>query len=247
MDRLIYTAMTGARMLTQRQDTVAHNLANANTNGYRAETAAFRAVPVQGPGASSRVAAVETTTGADFRPGSLMQTGNPLDVAVNGKGFFAVQATDGTEAYTRDGQFQLSPEGALQTRAGFAVLGDGGPISIPANHEVLIARDGTITAIPSSTGRQNAVTVGRLKVVNPDERSLVRGADGLFRTRDGEPADADPAAMVASGAVEASNVNVVETLVEMIAVARQFEAQMRLLQSAENNARSASQLLSINT
>ncbi len=244
MDRLIYTAMTGARMLAQRQDTVAHNLANATTNGYRAETTAFRAVPVYGPGEASRVAAVETTTGADFRHGTLHNTGNPLDVAINGKGFFAVQTADGNESYTRDGQFQLSAEGNLQTRTGLTVLGEGGPITIPPDNEIVVGRDGTISAVPSGAGRQNAQVVGRLKTVNPEERDLVRGGDGLFRLRNGEQADPDPAVVVAHGAIESSNVNVVEALVEMIAVARHFETQMRLLQNAETNARTASQVLS---
>ena len=243
MDRLIYTAMSGAKMLTQRQDSIANNLANATTTGFRAETTTFRAVPVNGPGEPTRVASIETTTGADFRPGPISQTGNPLDVAINGQGFFAVQATDGTEAYTRDGQFQLSAEGALQTRSGLAVVGEGGPITIPPDHNVLIARDGSISAIPT-TGRPNVVAVGRLKLVKPDESQLQRSGDGLFRLKGGGEADPDPAVPVAAGAIEASNVNAVEALVGMIAVARQFETQMRLLQSADQNAREATRLFS---
>lgn len=232
-------------MLTQRQESISHNLANASTNGYRAETTAFRAVPVQGAGGGTRVPAVETTTGADFRSGPLVHTGSPLDVAINGKGFFAVQATDGAEAYTRDGQFQLSAEGTLVTKSGLPVIGEGGPLAIPPGHEVLVARDGTVTATPAGAGRQNPVAVGRLKLVNPDESTMSRRADGLFGFRDGV-ADADPAVQVSTGSVEGSNVNVVEALVEMIAVARHFETQMKLLSHAEQNARSASQLLSIN-
>ncbi|MFM9885920.1 MAG: flagellar basal-body rod protein FlgF [Burkholderiales bacterium] len=244
MDKLIYTAMTGARMLAQRQESIAHNLANANTNGYRAQTTAFRATPVNGPGVASRVAAVETSTGSDFRPGPLLQTGNPFDVAISGSGFFAVQAPDGSEAYTRDGQMELSPEGNLVSKKGHPLIGEGGPLTIPANHEVMIGRDGTISAVPAGAGKQNSVTVGRLKLVNPDEKSLVRGGDGLFRVPGGE-ADADPAVTVSSGSVEASNVNVVEALVDMISVARHFETQMKLMSSAEQNARAATQLLSI--
>ena len=245
MDRLIYTAMVGTRALVHRHETIAQNLANASTNGYRAQTALIHSAPGASPDGASRVAPVETATGTDFRPGPVLQTGNPLDVAITGSGFFAVQGVDGTEAYTRDGQMELSPEGNLVTKRGQTVLGEGGPIAIPPNHEVLVGRDGTISAAPAGAGRQNAVNVGRLKLVNPDEQNLVRGSDGLFRLRNGE-ASSDPNVVVATGAVEASNVNVIEALVDMIEVARSFETQMKLLSNAEQNERAASQLLSFN-
>ena len=245
MDRFIYTAMAGAKMLTQRHETVAHNLANASTNGFRAEITAFRAVPVVGPGSDTRVASVETTTGADFSPGSISQTGNPLDVAINGSGFFAVQSRDGTEAYTRDGAFTLSEDGTLQTRSGLVVVGDSGPLLIPPNHRVLFARDGTLSASPEGAGGQSLLQVGRLKLVNPDPNGLRRGSDGLFRQGNGEAAAADPAVNVAAGALESSNVNVVESMISMISIARQFETQMKLLSTAEQNARAANQLFSI--
>jgi flagellar basal-body rod protein FlgF len=245
LDRLIYTAMVGTRALIHRHETITQNLANASTNGYRAQTALLHSAPGGSPDGASRTAPVETSTGTDFRPGPVLQTGNPLDVAITGSGFFAVQAADGTEAYTRDGQMELSPEGNLVTKRGQTVVGEGGPIAVPANHEVLVGRDGTISAVPAGAGRQNAVSVGRLKLVNPDENSLSRGGDGLFRVRGGE-ADADPNVVVTPGAVEASNVNVIEALVDMIAVARSFETQMKLMSNAEQNERAASQLLSFN-
>jgi flagellar basal-body rod protein FlgF len=245
LDRLIYTAMVGTRALVHRHETIAQNLANANTNGYRAQTALIHSAPGGSPDGASRVAPVETSTGTDFRSGPVLQTSNPLDVAITGPGFFAVQAADGTEAYTRDGQMEVSPEGNLVTKRGQTVMGEGGPIAIPPNHEVIVARDGTISAVPAGAGRQNAQAVGRLKLVNPEEKSLLRGNDGLFRTRGGE-ADADPSVVVAPGAVEASNVNVIEALVDMIAVARSFETQMKLISNAEQNERAASQLLSFN-
>lgn len=246
MDRLIYTAMTGAKMLTQRHETVAHNLANVSTNGFRAELTAFRAVPVVGPGTDTRVASVETTTGADFTPGPITQTGNALDAAINGRGFFVVQTPDGEEAYTRDGAFKVSEDGTLQTRTGLPVMGDGGPLQIPAGTQPSIGRDGTVSAIPEGQGRQNAVQVGRLKLVNPEESGLVRGADGLFRSGNGEPAAADPAVVVAPSALEGSNVNAVESLIGMISIARQFEMQMKLLSNADQNSRTANQILSVN-
>jgi flagellar basal-body rod protein FlgF len=244
MDRLIYTAMTGANMLTQRQDTIAHNLANVGTTGFRAELAAFRDVPVIGPGAPTRVSSVETTTGSDFTPGGLEKTGNPLNAAVDGRGFFAVQGPDGSEAYTRDGSFMIGSDGTLQTTSGFPVLGDGGTINVPPNTLLAIGRDGTVTGIPAGGGNQT-VALARLKLVSPDPAELARSADGLFRTKSGDPAAADATVVLAPESLERSNVNPVDALVSMIAVARQFETNMKLFDEADQNATKATQLLSI--
>jgi flagellar basal-body rod protein FlgF len=150
---------------------------------------------------------------------------------------------DGTEAYTRDGSFELSANGVLQTRGGLPVVGDGGPIAIPPDNEILIGKDGTLSALAAG-GAQNIVNVaGRLKLVNPPEDNLVRGDDGLFRLRDGAVAPADEAVQVAGGYLEGSNVSVVDQLVTMISLARQFEMQTKMMQTAETNDRSASQVL----
>jgi flagellar basal-body rod protein FlgF len=241
MDRLIYTAMTGAKHLLYRQDALAQNLANSNTTGYRADTVAFRAVPVQGQEAGTRVFTVETTTGADFRPGPMLETGRSLDVAVQGAGWLAVQARDGSEAYTRAGSLQLGADGTLQLPSGLLVLGAGGPIAVPANAKVSIGADGTISA--TTPGSPALSTIGRLKLVNPPAEQLSKSADGLFRIADGTAA-ADPAVRIADGTLEGSNVNVVEALVGMIAVARQFELQMKLLANAEQNEQKAGSLVS---
>ena len=238
MDRLIYLAMAGAKATMQRQDVLAHNLANASTNGFRAEMQAFRAVPVRGDGASTRVYALESTVGYDDRAGPTQTTGRALDVAPQGKAWLAVQSLDGTEAYTRAGALQISAEGQLVTPAGLPVLGDGGPIAVPASATLEVASDGTITA---STGRGRPQPVGKLKLVTP-EAPMTRGEDGLFRAGDGE-LPADPTARVQSGALEGSNVSPVETLVAMIAAARQFEQQMKVLQGAEQREQGAAKLL----
>jgi flagellar basal-body rod protein FlgF len=239
MDRLIYLAMAGAKATLQRQDVLAHNLANASTPGFRAEMQAFRAVPVRGDGASTRVYALESTVGYDDRAGPLQSTGRPLDVAPQGKALLAVQALDGTEAYTRAGALQVSAEGQLVTPGGLPVLGDGGPIAVPAGATLEVATDGTITA---STGRGRPQPIGRLKLVTP-EVPLARGEDGFFRAPEGGELPADPAARVQSGALEGSNVSAVETMVAMIAAARQFEQQMKVLQGAEQREQSAAKLL----
>lgn len=243
MDRMIYLSMTGAKALMQRQETLSHNLANANTTGFRADQVAFRAVPVRADGtATTRVAALEATAGFDPSHGPIQQTGRALDVAVRGDGWIAVQGLDGNEAYTRNGQFVLGADGTLQTHNGHLVAGDGGPIIVPANSQVSIGSDGTVSA---KTGNQPAVAVGKIKLVNPPAADLRKGPDGLMRTAAGDPATDDPAVRLADGALEGSNVNVVEAMVGMIALARQFELQMKMMQNAENNEQKAQQLLSL--
>jgi len=238
MDRMIYLSMAAAKATMHRQEVVAHNLANASTNGFRAELAAFRAVPVRGDGASTRVYALESTVGYSNAPGVVQTTGRPLDVAVKGNSWLAVQALDGTEAYTRAGALEVNAEGVLTDVQGRPVVGDGGPLTIPANATVEVAADGTVSA---KVGRERPQPVGRLKLVTP-EAPLQRGTDGLFRGADGDLA-ADPAARLQSGALEGSNVNAIESMVAMIAAARQFEQQMKALQTAEQKEQAATKLL----
>ena len=245
MDRLIYTAMTGASQVLQQQAAVSENLANVNTPGFRAVLNTFRAVPLAGEGLPTRTFVVDSTPGADFTPGILQQTGRDLDVAVNGEGWIAVQGADGKEAYTRNGSFQITPSGVLQTRTGLNVMGDGGPISIPPDTEVTFAKDGTISTVPSGSQATSVIVAGRLKLVNPPAEQLERGGDGLFRLKDGTSAAADASVSVAPGSLEGSNVNSVEAMVSMISLARKFDMQMKMLQSADNNARQASQIMNI--
>ena len=248
MDRLIYTAMTGASQTLNRQAAVAHNLANVSTTGYRAEEHRLRAVQVQSnaaqKGLRTRAFVVDASTHTDFATGPMIYTGRAYDMAVQGPGWIAVQAADGSEAYTRNGNFELTVNGVLQTRNGLPVQGDGGPISIPPEVKVTVGTDGTISVVPES-GAQNIVNVvGRVKLVNPPEADLVRGEDGLFRLRDGGTAPVDERARIAAGYTEGSNVNAAEQMVTMISLARQFEMQMKVLSSADANDRAATQILS---
>lgn len=245
MDRLIYTAMTGASQVLQQQATVSENLANASTPGFRAALNTFRAVPLVGEGLPTRTFVVDSTAGSDFTPGPLQQTGRALDVAVQGAGWIAVQGADGKEAYTRNGSFQVTPNGVLQTRTGLNVVGDGGPITIPPDTEVTFAKDGTISTVPSGGQATSVIVVGRLKLANPSPEQLERGGDGLFRLKDGATATADANVGVVPGSMEGSNVNTVEAMVNMISLARKFDMQMKILQSADNNARQASQIMNI--
>lgn len=245
MDRLIYTAMSGAKHILEQQATNSHNLANATSTGFKAQVDSFRAVPVLSEGLPTRAFVVDATVGADFNPGPIQATNRDLDVAIQGKGWLAVQRADGSEGYTRNGSLKVSENGILQTATGLTVMGDGGPISIPPDVTISIAKDGTVSSVSNNTLPGPANAIGRLKLVNPAEANLVRGSDGLFVQKDGNPATADASVQVVSGALEGSNVNVIDSMVTMISLARQFETQMKLLQSAENNASKASQLLNL--
>ncbi len=240
MDRMIYLSMAGAKTNMAQQDVLANNLANVNTTGFRAQLHAVRAVPVQGDGASTRVYSLETTVGYDDKPGIQINTGRPLDVSVQGRSWLSVQGLDGTEAYTRFGSLMVDAQGTLVTANGHQVLGDGGPISVPANAEVSIGSDGTVSARDAS-GRSTGV--GKLKLVTA-EGQLIRGEDGLFRSPDGGEVPVDATARVQDGALEGSNVNPIETMVQMIAASRQYETQTKMMQTAEQNEKTASQLLS---
>ncbi|MGI9135347.1 MAG: flagellar basal body rod protein FlgF [Rhodoferax sp.] len=242
MDRLIYTAMSGSSAASTRQAVLANNLANVSTTGFRAQLATYRAVPLQGEGTSTRVFAVESTSGYLDTPGAPQHTDRPLDVMAYGNAWFGVQGLDGTEGYTRNGHLEVSPDGTLLGAHGLPALSsDGSPITVPAGAELSISPDGSISA---KIGKQPANTIGRLKMITPTtEDPLTRSDDGLFRARSGEPVNNDDSAKLKPGVLEGSNVNPIETMVGMIQTARQFEASMRLLQSTESNDRSAAQLL----
>lgn len=245
MDRLIYTSMTGANAASSRQAVLSNNLANASTNGFRAQLATYRAVPLRGEGATTRVFALEATAGHSDKAGPAIRTDRSLDAMTTGNAWFGVQALDGTEAYTRNGHFEVSTEGTLVTGNGLPVLSNSGgaPIAVPAGAQLAIGTDGSISA---KVGNQPATTIARLKLATPNpEDPLKRGDDGLFRPLSGDPIENDANARVQVGVLEGSNVNIIETMVGMIQTARQFETQMRLLQTAESNDRSAGQLLGL--
>ncbi|GAP65244.1 flagellar basal-body rod protein FlgF [Mizugakiibacter sediminis] len=242
MDRSLYVAMTGAAQTMRAQAEVAHNLANAGTAGFKAELSAFRSVPVLGDGERSRINAVAQGSGWDLGAGPQITTGRDLDVAVQGQGWIAVQAPDGSEGYTRAGGLQISADGLLTTAAGQPVLGDGGPISVPPYTQLSIGGDGTVSVVPQGQGPATLAVIGRIKLVNPEPAQLVKGGDGLMHLAGGN-APADAGVRLASGVIESSNVNPSEQLVRMIELARQFEMQVRGIRTADDNARVAAQLL----
>ena len=245
MDRLIYTAMTGAKHVMEQQSTTANNLANATTTGFRAQLDAFRAVPVVGPGLATRTFVVNSTAGADYSQGALQETGRALDVAIQGKGWIAVDMPDGSEAYTRHGSLKLTENGLLQTQGGLNVVGESGPITIPPDVNVTIAKDGTVSSVTAGSTPGQSTVIGRIKLVNPPEESMVRGDDALFRVNGKAGVKADANVSLVSGALEGSNVNVVDAMVSMISLSRQFEMHMSMLKNAEANASKAAQILSV--
>ena len=247
MDRLIYTAMTGAKHAFLQQAGVAQNLANASTTGYRAMEHKFRAVPLQGGDLASRAFVVDASVVDVFDQGPMLTTGRPLDVAVQGAGWLAVQTADGGEAYTRAGKLAVNANGLLQTASGLNVLGDGGEIGIPPDNSITISPDGTVSVVPLFGTPNNVNVIGRIKLVNPPENELVRGDDGLFRSKSGAPASVDENVKLAPETLEGSNVNPVDAMVSMISLARQFEMQIKMLQTADANAAKANEILSMNS
>ena len=242
---MVYLAMSAAKQTMQAQSIATNNLANATTVGFKADFDAFRSMPVFGEGLPSRVFALNERPGIDFNPGTIETTGNELDVAINDNGFFVVQAADGTEAYTRAGDFKLTLTGQLVTGNGLPVMGNGGPIALPQAEEIVIGADGTISIRPVGQEATTLAQLDRLRLVNPEPANLIKGEDGLFRPRDDVPAPNDATVRVTSGALERSNVNPVTELISIIENARNYEMAVKAMSTAQENDAQAQQLLQI--
>lgn len=241
MDRALYVAMTGAMQTQRAQASNAHNLANASTTGFKAELAAQVPIAIQGPGFASRVNSDLVSQGWDAAAGPLQNTGRDLDIALRDGSWLAVQATDGSEAYTRAGDLRVTAQGQLITASGAPVLGDGGPLSVPPNSSLAIGNDGIISVTP--LGSAAAASVGRLRVVEASREQLERRSDGLMAARNGQPLNAAAGAVLVNGALEGSNVNLAEAMVNMIGLARSFELQVKLMRTAEENASASASLV----
>ena len=241
MDNYLYLAMDGAAQAMLAQQNNANNLANISTIGFKATLDHFESNPVYGPGHLDRVYVSDEDSGVNFNPGAVNITGRNLDLAIDGDGWFAVQANDGSTAYSRRGDFRIDPTGLLVNGANQIVLGDGGPISVPQFESLVIGRDGTISIRATGQSANTLVGVDRIRLVNPPRDQIYRGEDGLFRVRDGVEAQADASISVTSGALEGSNVNAVDAMVRMIDYARYYEQQVKLMKLAsENDTASAS-------
>jgi len=243
MDRGLYVAMTGAKQIMQAQAVNNQNIANVSTTGFRADTVAFASLPIYGPGFASRVNAVAASAGTDFSSGALESTGNALDVAVNGKGYIAVQGADGKEAYTRAGDLKVSDTGAVTTGTGLPVLSESGPIVIPPAATVTVGTDGTVSVVPLGLSPAAQSQVDRIKLVNPPAQTLTKGEDGLLRLKTGGASKTDENVTLASGVLETSNVNSAKSLVSMIELQRLYEFQIKSMNATDQNEQSAERLM----
>lgn len=246
MDRMLYISMNAAQQTMLSQAANSNNLANVNTTGFRADFEQFRSQPVFGEGLPSRVYSMSERPATDYQQGSVQSTGRELDISIQGDGFLAVQGKDGREGYTRAGDLQITASGQLVTGTGLAVMGEGGPIAIPPAEKIEIGSDGTITIRPIG-GDANALAIlDRIKLVKPELNNVFKDSDGLMRMQDGSDAPLDAAVTVASGTLEGSNVNAVSALVNMIELQRQYEMQVKMMKSADDNGAASARMLQFN-
>ena len=244
MDRMLYLAMSGASHAMKAQAVNANNLANVNTNSFRADLAAIQSVPIEGAGLDSRVYSVARENGVDLSIGPAISTGRELDVAINGDGWFAIQRSDGGEGFTRAGNLRITSFGQLETERGQPVLGNSGlPVIIPLAEKIEIGSDGTVSARPVGQTAATLVVVDRIKMVNPDPTMMYKGSDGVMRLKDDSLSIADAAVTLSSGVLEGSNVNAIDSMVSMIALSRQFEMGVKMMKTAEENDKASAQLL----
>jgi len=233
MDRLVNTALTAMRGAMSRQATIANNLANANTTGFRAEIANASTLWINGQTYNSRAQSTEQVLGADMKQGSVTHTGNPLDIAINESTMLAVQAADGSEAYTRRGDLKVSDSGLLTTGDGIPVIGESGPVTLPSYDSISIAKDGAISIVPTGGDPNQPQQVDRLKLASPLGSQIAKGADGLFREVNGGVLPDDPLASVTPESLEGSNVNATQALVQMIEASRAWETQVKMIDTAK--------------
>lgn len=245
MDRLIYSSLAAMRGAMARQATIANNLANVNTVGFRGEFTSAEAEWLKGSGLNGRATVSQDVTGANMTAGAVQSTGRDLDVALNGDALLTVQAPDGSEAYTRRGDLQLSDSGLLTTGDGLPVQGQSGPITIPPADSVSIGKDGQIWIVPQGGDPKSPQAVDTIKLVSPQGSNIKKGLDGLFRVDGGGALPSDPDATLTAKSIEGSNVNASATLVDMIDASRSWEAQVKMLTTAQDMDKSASALMQI--
>lgn len=245
MDKMLYVSMTGAQNNTLALRAHANNLANVSTSGFRRDFEQARSMPLFGETYPARVFAMSERPATDFRPGSLQETGRDMDVAIGGKGWVAVQAPDGSEAYVRTASLNIDALGILRTGNGLPVMGNAGPIAVPPEQKVEIGQDGTISIRALGENPNVLAEVDRIKLVNPDPKSMEKGADGLIRVKGQAPVEADATVQLTSGFLEASNVNAVEEMTAILSLSRQFELSVKMMRTAEDNSSAMARVLQI--
>lgn len=245
MDKMLYVSMTGAQNNTLALRAHANNLANVSTSGFRRDFEQARSMPLFGETYPARVFAMSERPATDFRAGSLQETGRDLDVAIGGKGWIAVQAADGSEAYVRTASLNIDALGVLRTGNGLPVMGNAGPIAVPPEQKVEIGQDGTISIRALGENPNVLAEVDRIKLVNPDPKSMEKGTDGLIRVKGQPEVEADATVQVTSGFLEASNVNAVEEMTAILSLSRQFELSVKMMRTAEDNSSAMARVLQI--
>ncbi|WP_347949905.1 flagellar basal-body rod protein FlgF [Pokkaliibacter sp. MBI-7] len=243
MDRALYLAMSGAKQNLWAQAIHSNNLANVTTTGFKRDFEQARSMQVFGESYPTRVYNMTENPGTDFTEGTLDHTGRDMDVAISGSGFIAVQREDGTEAYTREGNLHTDALGVLRNGKGLPVLGNGGPVVLPPSSKVNIGSDGTISVVAQGDEPSAIAEVDRLRLVNPDIRDMKKGEDGLFTMENGTPAAPDANVQVASGYLETSNVNAVEEFTNILSLSRQYELNIKMMKTVDDNASAENQLL----
>jgi len=243
MDRLVHTALSGMQASMDRQRVIASNLANTNTIGFRAELFDQRPVTIEGQPNEARAMQTGRVRGANMTAGEIIETGRQLDIAMQTDALMAVQAADGTEAYTRRGDLSISPTGVLVNGAGRPVLGDNGPITIPPTGIAAITPNGSVTISDPATPEQPPAEIGRIKLASWEGSAVSKGLDGLFRVEGGGILPNDEAATVKVGALEQSNVKTTEVLVDMIDAQRLFAMRSKLISTAREIDESGAQLM----
>ncbi|WP_178861223.1 flagellar basal body rod protein FlgF [Thiomicrorhabdus cannonii] len=246
MDRMLYISMSGAKEVMLAQANNANNLANATTDGFKQDFNEFRAQHMQGPGWHTRTYALDERPATDFTPGAVKVTGRELDVMVQPNGFLAIQTPEGDEAFTRTASMQLTADGDLVDVNGHPILNVGGaPINIPPSRNITIGDDGTISIVPEGSPSNQLVVLDQLRLVEPDIKQLQKGLDGFIRLPQGEAPPQQANVKVVSGALESSNVNTAEALVNMIELSRKYEMQVKMMSTAKTHAQKSDQLLSL--
>jgi len=246
MDKMLYIAASGAKQDLMATSVRANNLANAQTNGFKAQLEQARAMPAYGEGLPTRVFSMTESPTNNYEGGPMITTGRPLDVAIQGNGWFSVQTAQGEEAMTRNGSFTLTADGGLQDSKGNLVMGENGPLFLPVPmSNITIANDGTVTARLQGAPENQIDEVGRMKLVNPALDNIKRREDGLYDLKQGGVPEQDIFVQVSSGMVEGSNVNAVEEMVNMISLQRHYEMQVKLMKKADQMVTQSNSLLRI--
>lgn len=244
MDKSLYVSMTGASEVFTAQAVKANNLANISTPGFKAALVQQSTVEIAGEGLPTRAYAQSEMPGHDFSPGAIQTTNNPLDVSIRGEGWFVAGSNDGSQALTRRGDLKISDDGILVNGAGFEIHGSGGPITIPPAQSISIAEDGQISIVPLGSDSSTKVVIGKIKLANPNTEDMEIREDGLFTLKSGA-IEEDSGVGLHIGCLETSNVNPVNELVDLIALTRKYELDVKMMKTAEDNDSQLAQLLQL--